>query len=125
MTFAAARVPSVRSAANPPKRLLRTLLLCGPLAVLVWLSLAWPLVCRVAPDLAYRVGDTSTRIWAVRYVTRDLKVGDSSARLHELLPTMFLNGASMTDGQFQLHDGSSDVTLTIENGRISQINLGL
>jgi hypothetical protein len=74
----------VRSAAGIPRRVAVGLWTAGPLAVLLWLFLLWPIVCAIAPDLAYRVGGYKTRNRALQTLLQRVQVGDDVREIERL-----------------------------------------
>lgn len=121
--FAASRRVWVRSAAGPPRRAVKFLWLLGPMCVFIWLVAVWPVLCRISPDLAYRVGDDQTRYRAIRSVLERVRVGDPASRLRKLLPSVFdTQSEEPTDRSWVFHIDGNTIEIEVEQGKIAHIN---
>lgn len=109
-----------RSAAPTPGGVLAAWWLTPVVCVALWLTLAWPGICRVLPNLAYRVGGSDTRRAVLLNILRRVQIGEPSTRLHELLPEHFgppskaiqdgSVGGSWDDWQFEVYFDHGHVT---------------
>lgn len=123
----------VRPAAGPPRRVLAFFWLLGPAVLVIWLFAIWPIVCRISPDLAYRVGGHSRQDWAIRYVLQQVEVGDPAIRLEQLLPSVFSQRAlpaslrtadsspELASGSWGFNCGHDYIRVVVEDGRIVEL----
>ncbi|TWT40528.1 hypothetical protein RAS1_42400 [Phycisphaerae bacterium RAS1] len=119
---AAMRQSWVRSAAGPTFRVVVLLWFVGPMVVATWIVCAWPVICRLFPDLAYRVGSDETRLWAVRFALRNVEVGDSTEVIHRRLPGLFgTQPLSGEDKTWNFGQNGAIVHLRIEDGRVVEL----
>lgn len=118
--FAAMRRVWVKSAGGPSRCVLQILWFSGPFLLLVWLVGVWPAVCRIAPDLAYRVGGDETRDWAIRFVLTQASIGDSAQKLSRHLPSIFPPG-EIQNGLWRGSLGRETYLVRTEAGRIVEL----
>lgn len=109
----------VKSAAPTPRRLLAAMWCAPTICLLVWFLAIWPVLCRVSPECAYRLGSWGTQEWALRYVLRQVRVGDSASKLQELLPSAFGRDSSVLGWGGILNGREYEVT--VRDGRIASI----
>lgn len=123
----------VRAAAGPPRRVLVFFWLLGPTALATWMFGVWPVVCRISPDLAYRLGRQDRKEWAIRFVLQQVKVGDPAIRLEQLLPSVFSHRAlpaslrsadsspELASGSWGFNCGHDYFRVVVENGYIVEL----
>lgn len=115
------RRPWVRCAAKPPARRVVALWAVGPVTVALWLFVCWPVVMRVSPDLAYRLGGFETRQRIVERVLDDFAVGDSVADLQAALPAFFSHPDMERVTAMQIAGERGLTQLVFEQGQIVEI----
>lgn len=123
----------IRAAAGPPRHIIAFFWLMGPAALATWLLGVWPIVCRISPDLAYRVGGHSRQEWAIRYVLQQVDVGDPAMKLEQLLPSVFSQRAlpasmrtadsspELASSSWGFNCGHDYIRVVVENGYIVEL----
>lgn len=91
--------------------------------VIAWLFGVWPLICEVAPRMAYRLGGHATREVIVLRLLRDIRPGDPVSKLADRLPELIAPGS--TSGSASSAFGSHLVyQITYDGGRFTSVKIG-